>query len=180
VAGIMKALASVVSISVLLITSSFATPSQLYRKTVAVSYSFSGTDTDGNRGRADIEYIIYVSATGRLFVRRKSTVQFLGGFQSKIVDTEPRERKTPDGFPRDLRFEGRHLIGKSQFFRGAALITIDFDPDFRRCTVNVVFGKENGAPMRMRRVEGGFADYVSARASALTCSIKEGNALAGE
>jgi hypothetical protein len=154
----------------------FATPTQLYNKTITVSWLVESVQRlpDGRIVSPHVENqrTIYVSTAGRLFLRSTTTATNGRFYASKTADKAPGDSQ--------IRFEGRRLIGNRAYSRGAGQMTIDFSPDFRSCTVSLIFGKEGGAPIRWKGLDGTIHEVISAKAVSSTCSIKEGNAFAGE
>jgi len=126
--------------------------------------------------RVDIERKIYVSTTGRLFVRTTTTA----GKGTRTTEMAPEENRTPEGMARQLRFEGRRLVGHREYHSGAGQMTIDFDSNFRTCTMNVVFGRQGGTPIRWSAMDGTIHEVISVKAVLPTCSIRDGNAFAAD
>jgi hypothetical protein len=161
-------------------TAAASTPRQLYNKTIELSWSLDTVQRrpDGRivRPRVDVARTIYVSTAGRLFVRTTKTVNN----RSKTGEMAPGDDRTREGMARQLQFEGRRLIGHLEYSSGAGQMTVDFGADFRTCTVNLVFGRLGGAPIAWRAMDGTIHEVVSVNVLSPTCSIREGNAFAGD
>ena len=155
------------------LTTANAAPAQLYNKSIFIGMSVSipGTGSDGsssNRPR-NINRIVYVSSAGRVFLK---------AIHSAGHNQEQKQRGPEDsgGAP---RFQGNKLVGVIQFQSGATMMTVDFDPSFQSCTVNVVFGRDSGKPIVWKGLNG--ITYTSngpPQIGGLSCSIRDGNALA--
>jgi hypothetical protein len=106
-----------------------STPTLLYNKTILLSWSLDTVQRrpDGTivSPRVDIERKIYVSTAGRLFVRTTTTA----GKGTRTTEMAPEENRTPEGMARQLRFEGRRLVGHREYHSGTGQMTIDFDPN---------------------------------------------------
>jgi hypothetical protein len=66
------------------------------------------------------------------------------------------------------------------FQSGAARVTVNFDESFRTCTLDVVFGKENGVPGIIARAGGGRLALSTHNPSGQTCTITDGNMFNGD
>lgn len=161
-----------------------ATPTQLYNKTIELSWSVESVQRrpDGKvvSPQVNLRRTIYVSTAGRLFVRTAKTATNGRFHASETRDVAPGDDRTQEGFRRQLRLQGHRLIGNLEYYSGAGLMTVDFDPDFRSCTVNIIFGRQGGAPIRWKAMDGTIHEVISAKAVSQTCSIRDGNAFAGE
>jgi hypothetical protein len=160
-----------------------STPTQLYNKTILLAWSVDTIQRrpDGTMvsPRVDIERTIYVSTAGRLFVRTTKTVTNRRFHATRTNEMAPGDNRTLEGMARQLRFEGRRLIGHLEYYSGAGQMTVDFDPNFLTCTMNLVYGKQGGAPIRWKAMDGTIHEVISVKAVSPTCSIKDGNAFAG-
>jgi hypothetical protein len=178
-----KAFGPAVVASVLFAEGCLAAPAGLTNKTIVLSWSVASVQRlpDGRvvNPLVDIEQTIYVSSAGRLFARTTKTATGRKSQRSETGEMAPGDEKTPDGLSRQLRFAGRRLIGDLEYHSGAGRVTIDFGPDFRSCTMNVVFGRSGGAPIRWKGMDGTIREVISAKVASQTCSIREGNAFAG-
>jgi hypothetical protein len=146
-------------------------PSQLYGKTVTVSWSADVVRREvGAPNFAHSTHrrnlIIYISTTGRPFLR-----------QWVVTRSDPKvnEQAGTSG-DRAVEFRARSLLITTAHTRGASRVQIDFDANFGSCTADVVVGKEEGADSYVKGDRTGHAVEVqSVSISGATCSIEEGN-----
>ena len=155
-----------------------AAPAQLLNKTVVVSWSRDVTEkgADGhviNIRRNDTREI-YVSTAGRLFVRIYAQVNRT----QRRRDLAPGDDSTPAG-PQDAHFEGKRLLLTSGHQSGASRLAIDFDPGFTSCAPTFTYGKEGGAPIVWKGVDGATYEVISNTVISSSCEIKDGNLFAG-
>lgn len=146
-------------------------PKQLHNKSILLSMNIMipGKGSDGSTpGTRTSNRVIYVSSAGRVFAKATRTVG--------------RNRQDKERGPEDsggLRFAGDKLTGVLPFVSGASLLTISFDPSFQSCSGNVVMGRDNGKPIVWKGING--VTYTSTgppQVSGISCSIRDGNALA--
>jgi hypothetical protein len=157
-----------------------AAPAQLKNKTIAISWtnSGSGTRADGTTVNFNnqVHRTIYVSSQGRLFIRsERATAR---GKHSTTKDIAPGDRVSGQGLARDARFQGDRLVGTMAFASGAGQFVVTFSGGFSSCAVSVVFGKSGGAGLRMRGPDKQMYDIKSIAANGPNCSIREGNPFA--
>jgi hypothetical protein len=156
-----------------------AAPAQLLNKTIVISWSRNVTEKRGNGTIINIHRDdtrqIYVSTAGRLFIRRTGQVRGL----QRTKDVEPDVKTTPEG-SRDMRFDGNRLVLTSSQYSGATQLTIEFGPGFSTCTMKVVSGKEGGAPIVWRGLDGISYEVISNTVTSSSCEVREGNLFAGQ
>ena len=159
------------------LTASHAAPQQLYNKTMLVNMTVTipGKGSDGSAANLprSIQRVIYVSSAGRVFSRATRTV----GRNQQQKERGP-EQNAGDASG-SLKFAGNRLVGVLPFRSGATMMNVDFDPSFQSCTVNVVVGRDSGKPIVWTGLNG--VTYTSTGApqvGGLSCSIRDGNALA--
>jgi hypothetical protein len=156
-----------------------AAPAQLLNKTIVISWGRDVTEKRGDGTIIDIHRNdtrqIYVSTAGRLFIRRTGQIRQL----QRTKDVEPDAMTTPEG-SRDVRFEGNRLVLTRSHYRGATQLTIDFGPGFTSCTMKVVSGKEGGAPIVWRGLNGMPFEVISNTVTSSSCEIRDGNSVAGQ
>ena len=75
------------------------------------------------------------------------------------------------------RFDNGALVGDQAFIRGARRITVNFDNDFNTCSVNVIYGRENGAASIIVKANNGGGDVEEANnvIASTSCSVRQGN-----
>jgi hypothetical protein len=155
-----------------------AAPSQLYSKSVVVSWTENrvqrpvGTATWASVSRS-VSESIYISSAGRPFSR----ITFSGGRGSGDQDQVGVSGRNPTGGAKVVQFQGRSLVTVLIYNGGARQIRIDFDPNFSSCSASVILGKSSGAGTFTLRstVSGQMMEIQSQSTSGATCSIREGN-----
>jgi hypothetical protein len=174
-----RPIALVLVLSCLRVAIAAAAPAQLVNKTIVVSWTreVSQKRRDGAvvHIRRDDTRQIYVSTAGRLFIRSSAQVNR----RSRTRDVVPGDNSTPEG-PRDAHFEGNRLVLTRAHYSGATRVTIDFDPSFTTCAMKFVAGKEGGAPVVWRGLDGGTYELISTAVVSSSCEIKDGNLFAGQ
>jgi hypothetical protein len=154
---------------------SAASPSQLYGKSVVVTWTddrvqrFVGQEKFHNSHMTQ-NTSVYISTAGRPFKRH--TVQSRGGAGS---------RESVGGSPeRGVDFQEHALLLTTAYKGGAMRIQIDFDENFRSCTAAVLSGKEPDAGSFIQNglATGRQIEVQSSKPGAATCSIKDGNVFA--
>jgi hypothetical protein len=155
----------------------FAAPSQLYNKTIHMSWSNSVSETGPSGEKKNrtiaINHIVYVSTAGRLFERASRS----SGRMQKGSDIGPGDATNRGGEATSLHFEGNRLVGLTAFAQGARRYTATFDPGFTSCTLAVTLGREGGG-MKRKGLNGVMYTIDSITPSGESCSISEGNSLA--
>jgi hypothetical protein len=63
---------------------------------------------------------------------------------------------------------------------GARRIQAEFDGGYHSCTLKVIYGKERGAALYHRGMDGRMYTIISTDIISPTCSIRDGNFVAGE
>jgi hypothetical protein len=134
-------------------------PTQLYNKTITVSYS-----STLNGGTMAAQRVIYVSSKGRIFVRRERS--YGGASDSSDI---------PLG---NYSYSGGRIVGFQPLLEGsgAQQITISFDQSFSSCSASIRYGKSSGQPYQVRVPNGKTVSSDKApTVSGLSCTIKDGN-----
>jgi hypothetical protein len=160
-------------------------PPALYNRTVVLSW------TENRSQKADSgeikhsttasDFRIYVSSAGRLFSR--FTRQNLRSGRSNSSEMAPDGNTSFTGIgqgDRTTRFEGRRLVSENRMKSGARRIQAEFDSEYRSCALKVLYGKEGGAPLYHRAMDGRMYYILSTEIIAPTCSIEPGNLVARE
>jgi hypothetical protein len=170
-------------------------PRQLYGKSVSVSWTQTEALLNETAGRffnwrAEMTSTFYFSSVGRIFARR-STSSSYGSRTFEQVGSEPHRDQRPilatgsgqgsagtsAGTFRDLHFEGRTLIAIQRVGEnGARRTAIEFDQNFGSCTSTVVFGSDNGKPIRRTGWKGESQVVSGETRSQPSCVIRDGNA----
>lgn len=151
----------------------FAAPAGLLNKTVTVSYETSiPAKTQGGEPRSarrNVNRVMYISSAGRIFTRsvRKAA---RGGDTRELA---------PDGRDGTPHIEGNTIVGTVQAFTGATRMVVTFDSTFSSCTASVILGRESGKFV-WRSLSGEV--YIATGPTSVstpTCSVRPGNAFAG-
>ena len=149
-----------------------AAPSQLYNKSVTVTWGESGvykriSDGVNTSPVGQFQRIFYISSAGRIFTRGTSTSGRFGG--SKEAGPE----KTAD----NVKFEGNSLVAVGVNLGIARRITATFDARLSSCTASVTIGK-SGIGTKITGFDGAVYEVMSMQPGASSCSIRDGNAFA--
>lgn len=157
----------------------FAAPQQLLNKAIQFNWSTEvvqrGPDGQIVRPRIDTNKTIYVSSAGRLFERSSRENQKLR--LKKSGDYAPGAPTDKSDEARGIRFVGNNLVGSRAWSRGAAQVTVSFDPSFSSCTLSIVFGREGGK-LHRRGLDGKMYEIQSTSVTSQSCSVRAGNPFA--
>lgn len=152
-------------------------PVQLRNKTIIAAWAAQRTvmTPKGERQAPPFaqQRTIYVSNAGRVFV--KSSVQTLAG--TKEAELAPGDA-TAKGGAREVEFVGEKLIAIAQRGSGAGRMVITFGPGYSTCSVDLTFGRPNGAPIMFRNARGVMVELLKVSYSGQRCSVHDGNAFA--
>ena len=159
-------------------------PRQLSGKTIVMGwneYRVQRCD-DGQikRGRTASSLLVYVSESGRPFVRlqRRS-----GGGKTNSNDADPeggnQRRGTGAASNLSASFEGSSLAVQNAMQSGARRIQASFNAAFTSCSLQVLFGREGATEIRHRTMDGKMCNIISTDVSANACSIRNGNLVGG-
>lgn len=158
-------------------------PKQLYNKSVTLSWAQSGAMMVDGRVRPAGSTLytrqVYVSSAGRLFVRASRD----GGATSTVrhaskAESDPTAGLAPGGG--GLRFQGNKLVGVIVLASGAVQAAATFDASFSSCSLDVIMGKSNGGPIKMKLPDGSTGQAVSeVKISYPKCATSDGNVFAG-
>ena len=172
-------------------------PRQLYGKSVSVSWTQTEAQLNETTGRfvnsrSEITKTFYFSSVGRIFASHSVRSPY-GSRTFEQVGSEPPKVQRPilatgsgqgsrgmsAGTFRDLHFEGRTFIAIQRIGEnGARRTAIEFDQNFGSCTFTVVFGSDNGKPIRRIGWNGEALVIFSETRSQSSCVIRDGNAFA--
>ncbi|MBI3700173.1 MAG: hypothetical protein HY242_06975 [Afipia sp.] len=164
-------------------------PAQLLGKSISVGWaegrSEKTTEGQDRYVNVNVELGIYVSTSGRLFSQGSRTIMSKRG--KRIAHTSA-SSKGPDGSviktanaalnstPAAFHFEGHSLMSDKQFKSGARRVTIKFDDSYQSCSVEVSYGKEEGAPgIVMHGLNTKLRMLTTATIAGQRCSIRDGN-----
>jgi len=157
-------------------------PPQLRNKNITVSatYKFVHTGPDGRVRSPEVasRYVIYVSNTGRSFVRSTRSINNPNFNASQSVDIGPGQKHSDGGETREMQFEGGELVGTAGLISGAGRMVVSFDAGYAGCNARVIFGRAGGAPIKMRGLDGVIYEIQSVKVTSQTCAIRDGNPFA--
>lgn len=147
-------------------------PSQLYNKTVTITWGESGTYkrvSDGGTASpvGQFQLTVYISSAGRPFVRGSSKAGRFGGTKER----------GPEQTSDNVQFAGNTLVMVRGNLGIARRVLTTFDGSFASCTTNVTIGKI-GPNATLTGFDGAVYQIISMQPGAASCSIKDGNALA--
>ena len=170
-------------------------PRQLYGKSVSVSWTLTSAQLNETSGRfvnsrSEVTKTFYFSSLGRIFASHSIRSPY-GSRTFEQVGSEPYKDQRPilatgsghgsggtsAGTFRDIHFEGRTLMAIQRIGEnGARRTAIEFDQNFGSCTLTVVFGSDNGKPVRRIGWNGEALVIFSETRSQSSCVIRDGNA----
>jgi hypothetical protein len=144
-------------------------PQQLHGKSITLSWSESGIFKRGGTSFSNtynLARIIYISQVGRAFIR--GTTAGRGGGMTKETGPERTAGR--------VDFKGNTVIVYQVSRDVARRVVVTFDPAFSSCSAGIRVGK-SGPGAAIEGYDGATYEAVSMQASAINCSIREGNAL---
>lgn len=157
-------------------------PGELHNKSIVLSWNEVRVQRaeagDVKRNTASSRLIVYVSSSGRLFSSLSRRGSLGAGNDTKAGPDGTRQSGTGAG-NLNPAFEGSQLNIVSTMQGGARNVQATFNAGFSRCSLRVVFGKEGGADIRHRAMDGRMYTILSTDVSGASCSIRPGNALGG-
>lgn len=157
--------------------SALAAPSQLYGKSVTVSWNedrqqrVNGEDTVRNVSRS-AQFSVYVSSAGKAFSRMGYAFSGRGSLKTGKKDAVGGESG------RHISFTGNSMSMTSGHGSGGARsILVTFDGGFQGCSAQVVSGKEAGASAIRTKslVTGEAIEILSTKTGPASCSVRDGN-----
>ena len=161
-------------------------PAPLFGKTIEMGWTEYRVqrcdDGEVKRGHTWSSLLVYVSENGRLFTRLNRRGGGGGGrSNSNDVDPEGGHQRSGTGAAGNLNssFEGSHLVIQNAMQSGARRIQATFDAGFAGCSLQVRFGKEGGAEIRHRTMDGKMCNIISTDISGNACAIRAGNLVGG-
>lgn len=116
-----------------------------------------------------VERVIYISSAGRPFVRQKRSAA-----QTLSIKTD----SGPESETGRFTYGGNTVVNFISNGSWATRIAMTFDPSFSSCSVAITTGK-NGQNPRSTGMDGGIYEASALNVSSASCSIKDGNVLAG-
>lgn len=151
-----------------------AAPPQLLNKTVELFWGESFvtkrvSDGGSSTGVGQKSRMIYISSAGRAFVRTTDTSGRYGHTKEK----------GPENTKGTVSFAGTELSLVSVNQQIARRVIVSFDPSFATCSATLSVGKAS-ANARATGYDGSDYEVVSISGGSVRCSVKQGNAIAGQ
>jgi hypothetical protein len=157
-------------------------PAALYGKSISLSWQTTRMRKDRMTGAiqehaGSATLRIYISNKGRIF-SEKIGIGLRGGMANRHgwSRTQMSQEVSDEGDNREVRewrTEGRSLVAYKTFMSGARRLVIDFDNDYKSCSLKVSFAKEGGT---RNIIQGhGHWEILSIGVSSPSCRIQEGN-----
>jgi hypothetical protein len=149
-----------------------AAPQGMLNKSVTVSFSITiparAPDGSTQANPRAVTRTIYISSQGNVFARADRRV----GKNSQTAERGPGEG--------GMRVSGNSLVGVLPLQSGASQLTVNFDASFSSCTAQLIVGAEKGKPIVYMGLNGmTYTQTGPASVSAVSCSVRAGNAFAG-
>lgn len=158
--------------SVMAAGDALSAPAGLLNKSVRFSITIGaqarGSDGSNIVANRTSNNTVYISSQGRLFSRAERQEGRQTG--AKLIG--------PEGAT--FRIQGKQIVVVFKHTSGASRLIVDFDPDFRTCTLTALTGGESGKPVQSKGING--VMYTAIGKPSYTnpsCSVTEGNAFGG-
>ena len=148
-------------------------PSQLYGKSVVVTWTDTRSQRDGDNPEfhtvsGSHVLTVYVSTAGRLFIRQINTTQAGSGH---------RDQAPGDKGVRTAVFEGQSMTVFGQNRGGAQRTLVHFGSGFSSCNATTGLGFEHGqTSVSMSPITGKRVEMRSLTVNSVGCSVRSGNA----
>jgi hypothetical protein len=157
-------------------------PAELRNKTITLrwsEYRVQKADAgDTTRNSTSSSMTVYVSDAGRPFVRLARQNNRGRGNNTDRAPAGDEQKQGTGAGNLNPTFEGNVLNVVSTMRSGARIVQATFASGFTSCSLRVVFGKENGADLYHRGMDGRMYKIISTDVSGTSCSIRGGNAFA--
>jgi hypothetical protein len=145
---------------------------------------------DGHEGHRIVSHAVgkYISTSGRIFIQSGRITMRHGKMRGAASTLGAGWSRDPEGgviktsnvrYDATREFKGRTLTIIKVFESGAVRVIVNFDESFSTCTVDVVYGKENGVPGVVKHGTGGRLVLANIKISGQSCTITDGNMFAG-
>lgn len=157
-------------------SSALAAPSQLYGKTVSVSYTnMTSLRIAGSQGpfvpRNTPRFVtVYISSAGQTFLKRGKVGRGAGQVGNS--------GRTQSGGAISVSFTAKSMTFVAGFIGGATVISVEFNPTFDSCTANILHGKEGTKASYLFKDGARTFEIQSSVATNISCSVRAGNAFA--
>jgi hypothetical protein len=158
-------------------------PKELQNKTITLrwsEYRVQRADAgDTTRSRTSSSMTVYVSDAGRPFVRLARQGERGRGNNTDRAPTGDEQKQGTGAGNLNPSFEGNTLNVVTTMRSGARIVQATFGAGFSNCSLRVIFGKEGGADLYHRGMDGRMYKIISTDVSGTSCSIRAGNAFGG-
>lgn len=163
-------------------TSRAQAPKELHNKTVTLrwsEYRVQRADAgDTTRNTTTSSMIVYISDSGRPFVRLARQNNRGRGNKTDRAPAGDQQKQGTGAGNLNPSFAGNVLSIVSTMRSGARSVQATFAAGFSSCSLRVMFGKESGADLYHRGMDGRMYRIISTDVSNTSCSIRAGNAFA--
>jgi len=166
-----------------LATAGHAAPSQLYGKSVVVTWTEERDqraegDPDIRNVARNGQFSVYLSTAGKPFSRMSYSFSGRRGG----LKTGKRDAVAGEGSRRSVTFSGNTLNMSAPMRGGARNVMVTFDGGFQSCSAQVLTGKEAGSGSIHARsmVNGRSIEILSVKTGAASCRIQDGNVFGSE
>lgn len=157
-------------------------PSELRNKSIILSWQefrVQRADAgDVQRSNTGSRLVLYVSSSGRLFVSLSRRNPRGGANDTSAGPDDTRKSGSGAGNLNPI-FRGQELNIVSTMQGGARNVQATFAQGFASCSLRVLFGKQGGSDIRHRAMDGRMYTILSTDVSGASCTISNGNSLAG-
>ncbi|MCX7308664.1 MAG: hypothetical protein NTZ72_12270 [Afipia sp.] len=155
-----------------------AFPKQLFNKTISLTWGealgFESLVGHANGSNAYIgEKLIYVSSTGRPFVRYR--LKGMGDSRSNVQFHQKLHSPDDEG---STQFQGGTVVSHQDFGGIVRRSVVTFDASFASCSLTQTIGKSSSSPT-YTGLNGSEYKLTSSTVGSASCSIKDGNAVGG-
>jgi hypothetical protein len=154
-----------------------APPTQLYGKSISISWTESrmqriGSANDFSMANIPQTMNVYISSKGQYFSRRGASTRAGSG----SFDAVGTNGQSHEGNARGVTFSGHAMNASAALQSGARSISVQFDDGFGSCNANIIIGRNGGQNIKVKALVGGqTVEIKSATASGASCSVREGN-----
>lgn len=150
--------------------------SGLLGKSIVLTWVDSRVEKRLDTGR---EFPNRQTSTARVYISEQG--RFFSAFDRKARGKRNRlQRQSVSSEGKSVlnwRFEGKNIVADQKFAHsGARRVVVTFDPEFSSCSLQVIHGKQGGAPIRYPGLTSGNPiELISIEVTYTTCSVQRGN-----
>ena len=113
---------------------------------------------------------VYISSPGRIFSSYD--------FASRNSTNLPSKNEISGSGPslHNWRFQDGTLVADRAFEKGARRLVVTFSGGYTNCAINIIYGKEGGAPIRMKADTSGIElELIDDTIDSTSCELRQGN-----